>query len=150
MADPLNNRRRAAYAVAAFFSVLMVMNMLRGSKTSTGGQPSPLPGKGGEPAFERTIVAVGDLHGDYPNMMTVLKMAKVVSANGTWTGNVDYLVQTGDIVDRGDDTLKMYRYLENLRVEAQKAGGDVRSHFGNHEVMNLIGASETRIYVACS
>ncbi|KAG8892953.1 hypothetical protein FRC01_013857, partial [Tulasnella sp. 417] len=89
-----------------------------------------------------TIVAVGDLHGDYPNMMTVLKMAKVVSENGTWTGNVDYLVQTGDIVDRGDDTLKMYRYIEKLRVQAQKAGGDVRSHFGNHEVMNLIGASK--------
>ncbi|KAG8967952.1 hypothetical protein FRB90_010848 [Tulasnella sp. 427] len=33
----------------------------------------------------------------------------------------------------------MYRYLENLRVQAQQAGGDVRSHFGNHEVMNLIG-----------
>ncbi|KIO20464.1 hypothetical protein M407DRAFT_81550 [Tulasnella calospora MUT 4182] len=113
--------------------------MLGGSKASTGGQPSPLPGKEGEPAFQRTIVAVGDLHGDYPNMMTVLKMAKVVSENGTWTGNVDYLVQTGDIVDRGDDTLKMYRYLENLRVQAQKAGGDIRSHFGNHEVMNLIG-----------
>ena len=50
--------------------------------------------------YRRTIVAVGDLHADYDNMMKVLKMAKVVSENGSWTGHADYLVQTGDIVDR--------------------------------------------------
>lgn len=46
------------------------------------------------------IVAVGDLHGDYDNALEVLQMADVVDANGSWTGNVDYFVQTGDIVDR--------------------------------------------------
>ena len=50
--------------------------------------------------FQRIIVAVGDLHGDYPNMMTVLKMADVVTEHGKWSGKVDFLVQTGDIVDR--------------------------------------------------
>lgn len=45
-------------------------------------------------------MAVGDLHGDYPNMMTVLKMADVVTEHGKWSGKVDFLVQTGDIVDR--------------------------------------------------
>ncbi|KAG8902741.1 hypothetical protein FRB99_004166 [Tulasnella sp. 403] len=99
------------------------------------------PGRGA--VYKRTIVAVGDLHGDYPNMMEVLKMAKVVTENGSWSGEVDYFVQTGDIIDRRvffrDDTIQMYRYLENLRVDARAVGGDIRSHLGNHEVMNMIG-----------
>jgi hypothetical protein len=54
---------------------------------------SPLP-------FTRRIVAVGDLHGDLPNARKVLQMTNVVDENGDWTGNVDYFVQTGDIIDR--------------------------------------------------
>lgn len=50
--------------------------------------------------FERRIVAVGDLHGDYGNALKVLEMAGVVNENGSWTGDVDYFVQTGDIIDR--------------------------------------------------
>lgn len=48
----------------------------------------------------RRIVAVGDLHGDFPNTIKVLQMADVIDQYGNWTGNVDYLVQTGDIIDR--------------------------------------------------
>lgn len=54
----------------------------------------------GENAFVRRIVAVGDLHGDMGNARKVLNMAGVIDENGDWTGNVDYFVQTGDIIDR--------------------------------------------------
>jgi hypothetical protein len=50
--------------------------------------------------FSRRIVAVGDLHGDYPNALKVLKMTDVVDDDGNWTGKVDWFVQTGDIIDR--------------------------------------------------
>jgi Calcineurin-like phosphoesterase len=50
--------------------------------------------------FSRRIVAVGDLHGDYPNALNVLRMTDVVDSNSDWTGKVDWLVQTGDIIDR--------------------------------------------------
>lgn len=50
--------------------------------------------------FTRTIVAVGDLHGDLPNAHKVLHMAGVVDEEGRWSGNVDFFVQTGDIIDR--------------------------------------------------
>ena len=50
--------------------------------------------------FSRRIVAVGDLHGDFPNALKVLRMTGVVDANGDWTGHVDWFVQTGDIIDR--------------------------------------------------
>ncbi|TFK78387.1 hypothetical protein K466DRAFT_607036, partial [Polyporus arcularius HHB13444] len=49
--------------------------------------------------FTRKIVAVGDLHGDMPNALEVLQMAGVVDENGDWSGEVDFFVQTGDIID---------------------------------------------------
>ncbi|KAH8100831.1 hypothetical protein BXZ70DRAFT_1077448 [Cristinia sonorae] len=91
------------------------------------------------PHFTRKIVAVGDLHGDLPNAQSVLQMAGVVDADGNWTGGVDFFVQTGDIIDRGDDTIKLYMYMDKLRAQAQAVGGTVLSHLGNHEWMNVIG-----------
>ena len=52
------------------------------------------------PAFSHNIVAVGDLHGDLPNALQVLRMAGVIDKSGDWSGNIDTLVQTGDIIDR--------------------------------------------------
>ena len=51
-------------------------------------------------AYSRRIVAVGDLHGDLPHALQTLQMAGVVDKAGHWSGNVDYFVQTGDIIDR--------------------------------------------------
>jgi hypothetical protein len=50
--------------------------------------------------FVRHIVAVGDLHSDMPNAKRVLQLSGVVDEHGDWTGNVDFFVQTGDIIDR--------------------------------------------------
>lgn len=53
-----------------------------------------------EDAFLRRIVAVGDLHGDFGNARKVLEMSGVIDKEGEWTGQVDFFVQTGDIIDR--------------------------------------------------
>lgn len=53
-----------------------------------------------EDAFVRRIVAVGDLHGDFGNARKVLEMSGVIDKEGGWTGQVDFFVQTGDIIDR--------------------------------------------------
>ncbi|KAJ7104021.1 Metallo-dependent phosphatase-like protein [Mycena belliarum] len=102
---------------------------------------APAPAKAGSARvpFTRHIVAVGDLHGDLPNAQTVLQFSGVVDALGNWTGDADFFVQTGDIVDRGDDTIRLYEWMEQLRVQAAATGGVVLSHLGNHEVMNAIG-----------
>ena len=42
---------------------------------------------------------------------------------------------------RGDDTIKLYLWMDRLRDQARAAGGDVLSHLGNHEWMNAIGMS---------
>lgn len=57
-------------------------------------------GTPGREPFSRHIVAVGDLHGDLPNARKVLKFAGVTDEKGDWSGDVDFFVQTGDIIDR--------------------------------------------------
>ncbi|KAI0342803.1 Metallo-dependent phosphatase [Trametopsis cervina] len=104
-----------------------------GHKTTGGGNAEEVGG------FTRKIVAVGDLHGDIGNAYEVLKMAGVVDEEGSWSGDVDVFVQTGDIIDRGDDTIKLYDWMDALREEAHAKGGIMLSHLGNHEWMNVIG-----------
>ncbi|KAL1739079.1 Metallo-dependent phosphatase-like protein [Schizophyllum fasciatum] len=91
------------------------------------------------PSFKRHIVAVGDLHGDLPNALKVLKFSGVIDEAGDWTGIPDFFVQTGDIIDRGDDTIPLFDLMDKLRAQAPATGGVVLSHLGNHEWMNAIG-----------
>ena len=39
----------------------------------------------------------------------------------------------------GDDTIKLYAWMDELREQAPKKGGTVLTHLGNHEWMNVIG-----------
>ncbi|KZP00474.1 Metallo-dependent phosphatase [Calocera viscosa TUFC12733] len=91
------------------------------------------------PSYVKKIVAVGDLHGDLRNAQKVLRMSGVIDSFGDWSGEVDTLVQTGDIIDRGDDTILLFRYMDTLRGQAAAMGGEVLSIMGNHEWMNVIG-----------
>ncbi|KAI9101685.1 Metallo-dependent phosphatase-like protein [Phlyctochytrium arcticum] len=88
-------------------------------------------------ASPQRIVAIGDLHGDFPAALDVLRMAGVIDANGEWNGGDTVLVQTGDIVDRGTDTIKLYNLFGNLTMQAPATGGKVVQLLGNHEIMNM-------------
>ena len=90
------------------------------------------------PSSQR-IVAVGDLHGDYDAWFAVARAAGLVGPDGHWSGGHTTLVQTGDIVDRGADSLKIIRHLQQLEKEARKAGGRVAVLVGNHEAMMMTG-----------
>ncbi|RKP28050.1 Metallo-dependent phosphatase-like protein, partial [Syncephalis pseudoplumigaleata] len=81
---------------------------------------------------------VGDLHGDFANSLSVFRMAGVIDADNHWAGgNHTVLVQTGDIVDRGHDTILLYELMQRLKTEAARAGGRVVQLLGNHELMNM-------------
>jgi hypothetical protein len=85
------------------------------------------------------IVAVGDLHGDYDVWIDIARDAGLIDAKNRWSGGTTILVQTGDITDRGPDSLKIIRHLQKLQKEAAKAGGQVIVLIGNHEAMNVTG-----------
>jgi len=85
------------------------------------------------------LVAVGDLHGDPSAAIAALRLGGLVDEAGAWIGGGDWLVQTGDITDRGPDSRGVIRLLQRLQREARAAGGEVVPLLGNHEVMNLTG-----------
>ena len=85
------------------------------------------------------IVAVGDLHGDYAAWIDIARDARLIDPANRWAGGRTILVQTGDIVDRGPDSLKIIRHLQQLDGEARRAGGRVIMLMGNHEAMQVTG-----------
>ena len=91
-----------------------------------------------QPAPSR-IVAIGDLHGDHEAWRAIARGAGLVDARGKWSGGNATLVQMGDIVDRGPDSLKIIRDLMKLQREATKRGGRVVVLLGNHEAMMMTG-----------
>ena len=93
----------------------------------------------GAAAPAQRIIAVGDLHGDYQAWMTIARAAGLVDSRGRWAGGSTTFVQLGDITDRGADSLKIIRSLQQLQKEAPRKGGKVIVVLGNHEAMNLMG-----------
>jgi len=85
------------------------------------------------------IVAVADVHGAYDRFVEILRAANVIDERLHWTGGRTHLVQLGDVVDRGPDSLKALDLLDALQREAQRAGGAVHQLLGNHEVMRMLG-----------
>ena len=85
------------------------------------------------------IVAVGDVHGDYDQLVSVLRAAGIVDKKDKWSGGKAHLVQTGDLVDRGPASRKVMDLMIALEKQAAKAGGCVHALVGNHEAMNVYG-----------
>lgn len=85
------------------------------------------------------IVAVGDLHGDFIAWRAIAQAAGIIDGHGSWAGGSTVLVQTGDVVDRGPDSLRIIQDLMRLQREARHAGGTVIALVGNHEAMNMTG-----------
>jgi len=86
--------------------------------------------------IKHRIVAIGDIHGDYTALTKILRKAELIDLKGNWIGNETILVQTGDIVDRGKDTIACYKFMQTLRGDAEKKGGTVVSLLGNHEIVS--------------
>ena len=85
------------------------------------------------------VVAIGDVHADYPRFLELLRTAELVDGKPAWKGGTAHLVLTGDFVDRGDASAKVMDLIMALEPQAQKAGGGVHALIGNHEGMDLYG-----------
>jgi Calcineurin-like phosphoesterase len=85
------------------------------------------------------VIAIGDLHGDIGAMQAALRAGGAIDAVGRWNGGDLVVVQTGDILDRGDDEQAIMDWLERLEQEAKAAGGAMVWLLGNHELMNAAG-----------
>jgi len=85
------------------------------------------------------VVAVGDVHGAFPELVAILQRTMLIDANRQWAGGSATLVQTGDVLDRGARSRECLDLVIELERQAEKAGGTVIPLLGNHEAMNLMG-----------
>ncbi|MFA5821013.1 MAG: metallophosphoesterase, partial [Candidatus Gracilibacteria bacterium] len=81
------------------------------------------------------VVTIGDLHGDLTAFNESLLKKGLTDKSGKWIGGNKKLVQTGDIFDRGEESVQIVKRIQELR----KQGADIEVLIGNHEDMLLRG-----------
>jgi len=86
-----------------------------------------------------STVAIGDVHGDFDDFVSILRHANLIDKENHWSGGKTTFVQTGDVIDRGPKPRLAMDLLISLEQEAPKSGGRVVPLFGNHEIMNMMG-----------
>lgn len=84
----------------------------------------------------RRLVAIGDLHGDLAATRAALRAAGAIDERDRWVGGKLVIVQTGDVLDRGDDEQAILDLIARLEPQARAAGGAFIALMGNHELMN--------------
>lgn len=86
-----------------------------------------------------TFYAVGDTHGDYDRLVTLLVAGKLIAGAPAapdqvkWTGGRSILVVTGDMIDKWTQSLQVIALMRALMSSAASQGGRVVISTGNHE-----------------
>ena len=78
------------------------------------------------------IVAVGDVHGNFDGLTSILQETGIIDADLKWSGGAATYVQLGDLFDRGLQVRETLDFLIRLQGEAKAAGGRVECVLGNH------------------
>lgn len=85
------------------------------------------------------LIIVGDIHGHYAEFLALLKSAGLTSDGAKWTGGDAVMVQIGDAVDKGPESMAVDETLDMLQEEAPLHGGGVVRLIGNHELEIILG-----------
>lgn len=87
-----------------------------------------------------TVWAASDLHGQLGAVDRLFGAAGLTDGADRWIAPAGTaFVVTGDVVDRGPESLGLVRRLASLRAQAEGAGGLVAILEGNHEMQVLGG-----------
>jgi len=87
----------------------------------------------------KRLVAVGDIHGDVQKLQAIMRHAGLINNRDQWIAEDTIFVQTGDLVDRGNDIKEILDLLKKLMKPASKSNCLMYLLLGNHEIMNLQG-----------
>ncbi len=87
----------------------------------------------------RKIFVVGDVHGEYDRVVSLLENSRIIDRDGNWIWGRGHLVFMGDIFDRGRKVTETFWMIFKLEKQAEKAGGMVHLILGNHEPMIFSG-----------
>jgi hypothetical protein len=86
-----------------------------------------------------SLYIVSDIHGEFDRLVRVLKNGGLISDDLRWTGGRRHLAVLGDVVDRGEASMRTLWFLYGLEPQAEQAGGRLHLVLGNHEVMVMAG-----------
>ena len=92
--------------------------------------------------------AIGDAHGDPQRLAGALAGAKLIEDASAapdkvkWAGRNKVLVVTGDMIDKGSDSIGVITLLRTLQSDAPAHGGRVIVTMGNHEAEFLAGEKD--------
>src|SRR5207237_1643758 len=76
---------------------------------------------------KQDFYALGDVHGDYDRAITILLAVKLIARDPTgpdavqWTGKKAVLVQMGDLIDKGSQSVRVLQLFRALQASAAKA-----------------------------
>lgn len=98
-----------------------------------------LPALATAPDSNPSLIAIGDVHGDFDDFCAILQRVQLIDEQRHWTGGKVTFIQLGDLIDRGPKPRDVLDLMIALGEQAPKSGGQVVSLLGNHEVMNLMG-----------
>lgn len=87
----------------------------------------------------KRVVVIGDLNGHHRLFDDLLFGTGLIDKCGNWSGGDTYLVQMGDVVNRGGGSRAAAERLIGLRPQARAQDGEVIWLLGNHEVMTAFG-----------
>ncbi|MCK4663905.1 MAG: metallophosphoesterase [Bacteroidales bacterium] len=83
------------------------------------------------------ILAISDIHGEYEQLIILLKNNNIIDKKLNWIWNDGHLVFIGDIFDRGSRVTECLWLIYKLEQQAKIKGGNIHYILGNHELMEL-------------
>jgi tetratricopeptide (TPR) repeat protein len=87
-----------------------------------------------------TIIVIGNIHGNLKRIIEPAHHAKLLGWDNSWIAGPTITVQTGNVIDRGYDSVCAYENMDALQtLRASKAGGTVIRLVGCHELRVLKG-----------
>ena len=97
------------------------------------------------------VYAIGDTHADYPRLIDLLVKGDIIDevsrqpdqlASVKWKAGNALLICTGDMIDKGTNSLDVLQLFMRLQKIAPEAGGQVVVTLGNHEAEFLGGPTD--------
>lgn len=99
---------------------------------------------------KKNTICIGDIHADPRGLISALFIGKCINNIGQWIGNDTRVILLGDILDGLErigknpditewDELLCLRIIFELKVDAQKNGGDIIWVLGNHDIAAPMG-----------
>jgi hypothetical protein len=128
----------AAMAAAETTTTTTIGDAEAADAASSSSAPTPRAARVGPVA--RRLVALPDLHGDLDLARRSLILARVINTTSieetsvdddAWSGGETILVQTGDVLDRGDASVALMRLLDKVRSS---------SHWSPYDPVGVVNA----------